>query len=96
VDITLTPELTREGLARDLVRRLQTMRKDADFQLDDRIVTYYDADDELRSVVAEWADYIRAETLSRELVSGPVPGKVDRQESFRLEGHQLTLGVKRV
>jgi isoleucyl-tRNA synthetase len=96
VDITLTPELTREGLARDLVRRLQTMRKDADFQLDDRIVTYYDVDDELQSVVAEWADYIRTETLSEKFVSGPVPGEVDRRESFKLEGHQLTLGVKRV
>jgi isoleucyl-tRNA synthetase len=96
VDISLTPELTREGLARDLVRRLQTMRKDADFQLNDRIDTYYDADDELQSVVVEWADYIRTETLSRELVPGPVPGNVDRQESFKLEGHGLTLGVKRV
>ena len=52
VDVALTPELAREGLARDLVRRIQTLRKDADFQLDDRIVTYLDAADELRAVVA--------------------------------------------
>jgi isoleucyl-tRNA synthetase len=95
VDVTLTPELEREGLARDLVRRIQTMRKEADFQLDDRIVTYYDVGEELNAVVAEWAAYIQAETLSLELVPGPLPGDLDRQESFKLEGHPLTLGVKK-
>jgi isoleucyl-tRNA synthetase len=95
VDVTLTPALAREGLARDLVRRVQTMRKDAGFQLDDRIVTSYDAGDELQAVVEEWRDYIQAETLSRELVPGPVPDNVDRQESFTLGEYSLTLGVKK-
>jgi len=95
VDVTLTPELEREGLARDLVRRIQTMRKMADFQLSDRIVIYYASDEEMNAVVAGWADYIQAETLSRELVPGPVPGDVDREESFKLEGHSVTLGVKK-
>ena len=95
VDITLTPALALEGLARDLVRRIQTMRKDAGFQLDDRIVTYYDAGDELMGVVEAWGDYIRAETLSQELVPGPVPGDVDHQESFALGEHPLALGVKK-
>ena len=95
VDVTLTPELAREGLARDLVRRVQTLRKEADFQLDDRIVTYYDAGDELKAVVEEWGDYIRAETLSLELVPGPVPSDVDHQESFTLGEHPLALGVKK-
>ena len=95
VDVTLTPELVQEGLARDLVRRVQTMRKDAGFQLDDRIVTYYDAGDELNAVVDRWGDYVRAETLSQELVPGPVPGEVDRQESFTLGEHPLALGVKK-
>jgi isoleucyl-tRNA synthetase len=95
VDVTLTPELTREGLARDLVRRVQSLRKEADFQLDDRIVTYFDASEELRAVVDEWKDYIRAETLSMDLVAGPVPGNVDRQESFKLDSYPLVVGVKR-
>ena len=95
VDVTLSPELAREGLARDLVRRVQTMRKDAGFQLDDRIVTTYDAGDELQGVVEEWGDYIQAETLSQELVQGPVPDDVDGKESFTLGGYELTLGVKK-
>ncbi len=66
VDVVLTPELAREGLARDLVRRVQTLRKEADFQLDDRIVTYYEAEEELNAVFEEWAEYIQSETLSVE------------------------------
>jgi isoleucyl-tRNA synthetase len=95
VDVSITPELAREGLARDLVRRIQTMRKEADFQLDDRIVIYYEADDQLATVLAEWAGYVQAETLSLELVRGPGPDDVDRQESFKLDGHPLVLSIKR-
>ena len=95
VDINITPELAREGLARDLVRRVQTMRKEAGFQLDDRIVTYYEAGDELGEVVQAWADYIQAETLSVDLVRGPVPGDVAQQEAFRLDEQPVVLGVKK-
>jgi len=95
VDVTLTPALIREGLARDLVRHIQNLRKEADFQLNDRIVTFYQADENVGLAVAEWADYVRDETLSRELVRGPLPEDVARQESFKLEGHEVTLGVKK-
>lgn len=95
VDVQMTPELVREGLARDLVRRIQTQRKEAGFQLDDRIVTYYDAGDELAAVMQEWASYIQAETLSTELVAGPVPGSASRKESFKLDGQPITLGVEK-
>jgi isoleucyl-tRNA synthetase len=95
IDVTITPELAREGLARDLVRRIQTLRKEAKFELDDRIVTYYDVGDELEIVVEEWGDYIQTETLSQELVPGPVPGDVARHEQFELGGQPLNLGVKK-
>jgi isoleucyl-tRNA synthetase len=95
VDVAITPELAREGLARDVVRRIQTLRKEADLQLDDRIVTYYDAPDEVSVVVEEWAPYIQAETLSLELVPGPVPDGAARQAEFKLGGHPVTLGVER-
>jgi isoleucyl-tRNA synthetase len=95
VDVTITPGLAREGLARDLVRRVQTLRKEAGYQLDDRIVTYYHAGDELNAVVVEWNDYIRAETLSLELVPGPVPDDVGQQGSYSLEGHPLALAVRK-
>jgi isoleucyl-tRNA synthetase len=94
VDVNITPELAREGLARDLVRRIQTMRKEADLQLDDRILTYYDAGDELAAVMGEWASYIQAETLSLELVRSPAPSDASRRDSFKLDGHPLELAIK--
>ncbi|MGD8626767.1 MAG: class I tRNA ligase family protein [Anaerolineae bacterium] len=96
VDVEITPALAREGLARDLVRRIQMLRKEADFQLDDRIVTYYQGDEAVAAVAVEWHDYIQAETLSVDLVAGPLPETVDQQASFKLAGHPVTLGVKKV
>ncbi|MBN1661188.1 MAG: isoleucine--tRNA ligase [Anaerolineae bacterium] len=93
VDVEITPELAREGLARDLVRRIQTLRKEADYQLDDRIVVYYDTGAELARVVDEWAGYIRDETLAEDLVAGPVPERADRRVSDDLSGHQVHLGI---
>ena len=95
IDVAITPDLTREGIARDLVRRIQTLRKDADFQLDDRIVTYLDAGQELRDIVAEWSDYVQTETLSLELIAGPVPDDAAQQGSYRLGGYAVTLGVRK-
>ena len=59
-------------------------------------MTYYDAGEELSATVEEWADYIQAETLSLELVPGPVPDDVAQQGAFELDGHPLTLGVRQV
>jgi isoleucyl-tRNA synthetase len=96
VDITLTPELAGEGLARDLVRRIQSMRKEAGLQLSDRITVFYESDEGLTAVVEAWSDYIQGETLSRELVAGPLPEGLGRQESFRLEDHAVSLGLRKV
>lgn len=95
VDVNLTPELEREGLARDLVRRIQTLRKDADLQLDDRIVTFYESGDPIVAVMEEWAGYIQAETLSVELQAGPIPDDANRQERFKLAGQPVTVGIRK-
>jgi isoleucyl-tRNA synthetase len=94
LDTELTPELMAEGLAREVVRRVQTLRKDADFDLDDRIVTHYQADEELAAIIAGWSDYIQAETLSRELRAAP-PQDGAVCENYEVEGHPLTLCVTR-
>jgi isoleucyl-tRNA synthetase len=72
VDTAITPELVQEGLARDVVRLVQVLRKKADLNLDDRIlVTFETQDDQLASAIAAYADYITAETLCDELAPGP-------------------------
>ena len=96
VDIIITPELAEEGLARELVHRIQNLRRAADFQVTDRIVTYYQAPDEIsRVMTGNFADYIRQETLSEELVGG-APQDGAKSESFKVEGMEVTLGVRRV
>ncbi|MGD9117872.1 MAG: isoleucine--tRNA ligase, partial [Dehalococcoidia bacterium] len=73
VPTELSPELLKEGIAREIVRRLQTMRRSAGFDIADHIVTCYRGDDYIKKVMSDFADYIKQETLSRELVEG-APG----------------------
>ncbi|MBI3971621.1 MAG: isoleucine--tRNA ligase [Chloroflexi bacterium] len=94
LDTRLTPELVDEGLARELVHRLNTMRKDAGFRLEDRIETVYQADPELAAVFERFGDYIRQETLSLRLQLG-VPEDSAFRRAMRLDGHDLLLGIKR-
>ncbi len=71
----LTPELQREGMARDFVRQVQQLRKDAGLEIEDRItITYFAEDAELAAAVQEWDEYIRTETLSNGVAaSEPAP-----------------------
>jgi isoleucyl-tRNA synthetase len=94
VDTTLTPELRAEGLARELVRRIQAMRKDAGFNIEDRITTYYQAEGDLEAIFQTWGEYIKAETLTTRLVKG-APDEGSYQESHQIDGHTVLLGVKR-
>jgi isoleucyl-tRNA synthetase len=96
LDTRLTPELIQEGLARELVHRLNTMRREAGFRLEDRIVTFYAADDELRPLFERYGEYIRQETLSQRLEPGAPGTDGVHAEDVRLDGHLVRLGVQRV
>jgi len=93
----LTPELEAEGMAREIVHRLQTMRRSAGFDIADHIDTYYQGDSYISEVMKSesLADYIKQETLSRQLVEG-LPGEVDFKETYKLSGHEVLLGVKKL
>jgi isoleucyl-tRNA synthetase len=94
VDANLTPELRAEGLAREIVRRVQAMRKDAGFNIEDRITTYYQTGNELSRVMEDWSDYIRAETLSTQLVAGSPPAEA-YTETQKIDSAEVILGVRR-
>jgi isoleucyl-tRNA synthetase len=67
----LTPELIREGMARDFVRNVQQARKDADLEIEQRIRIQYATDDaEVQAAIAEWTGYICTETLADALTTG--------------------------
>ncbi|MGE3076686.1 MAG: isoleucine--tRNA ligase [Dehalococcoidia bacterium] len=94
VTTEITPELADEGLARELVRRIQDMRREAGFELADRIHTWIDGDADVARVIGTHGDYIRAETLSTELVAGTAPDGA-HAAAQDLEGTKVTLGVRK-
>ena len=96
IDATVTAELAEEGLARELVHRIQNLRRAADFEVTDRIVTYYQAPEEIDRVMrGGFSDYIRQETLSEDLVD-ETPQDGAKTETLKVEGKEVTLGVRRV
>ena len=95
IDTRITPELRKEGRAREIVHRLQSMRKAAGFDIADHIATYYQAQGELGQVMQEFSSYIVQETLSRELLAWPAaPGAY--QETHRIDGEEIALAVKKL
>jgi isoleucyl-tRNA synthetase len=86
--------LLDEGLAREIVHRLQTMRRNAGFDIADRIVTYYQDDPDIRRVIADFGDYIRQETLSVDLRAEEPPADAYREEQT-VDGHKIWLAVRR-
>jgi isoleucyl-tRNA synthetase len=69
----LTPELVDEGLVREFVRRVQSLRKDADLDIADRIHLYYTASERLTRAITSFQDYIMEETLAKVVTSGETP-----------------------
>ena len=92
-DLTITPELKREGLMREIVRHVQSARKQAGLQIDDRIVLSISSDDsETSQAVDAFADVIKSETLAVELNSA-----ADESEKYdaRIEGKLVEISLKK-
>jgi isoleucyl-tRNA synthetase len=94
VDIVVTEQLAREGLVREVIRRIQNLRKQAGFNLDDRIVTTFQADEPLSAAIESWREAIKAETLSVELKPDVADEEMHESES-EVDGHVLRIGVRR-
>ena len=90
----LSPELEAEGIAREVVRRLQTMRRSAGLDIADHIVTYFGGGDSIQLVMNKFADYIQQETLTRELISA-MPPDGSYTEKFRISNYEISLGIKK-
>jgi len=94
IDTLLTPELIAEGLAREVVRRIQAQRKNAGLNIEDRIKTWYVAPEALARVFTDWGKYIQTETLTTELVAGEPPADAF-VETHKVEGQECSIGVKK-
>ena len=91
LDTTLTDELIDEGLARELISKVQQLRKQNDYEMMDNITIEVTADETVKAAMAKHADYIRKETLAVSLES------VDGLEAkYDLNGHKAGIKVERV
>lgn len=95
VDTTLTPELVREGMARELTRRVNGRRKDAGLTIADGIALYVDGDEDVRKMFDEHEGAIGSDTLSRVVTFGPMPQDIQR-ETFRAAEREISVGFVRV
>jgi isoleucyl-tRNA synthetase len=94
VDTEVPPELRDEGLAREIVHRIQNLRRDAGFDISDRITTYWAGDADIRRVLQAHAAYVQGETLSTSLLQEQPPPDAHRSEQD-LDGHPVVLAVRR-
>ena len=90
LDTTLTPELTEEGLARELISKVQQMRKQKNFEMMDNIRIFISADEAVAKAAETYDEYIRKETLSLSIEER------EGLETFDLNGHKTGIGVERV
>ncbi len=91
LETALTPELIQEGLAREFVSRVQNLRKDADFEVTQRIAVTVDCDTEVRVAIERYADYAKAETLCERLSFDLVEA-----DPADLNGHVVKVAVAKV
>ena len=90
LDTTLTDELVLEGIAREMVSKVQQLRKNKDFNVADRITLYYNGDEDIDKCVESFKEYIQNETLATSIVK-----KDNLTELCDLNGHECYIDVER-
>jgi isoleucyl-tRNA synthetase len=94
LDTAITEELIQEGLAREFINRIQRMRKDAGFDVVDRIKVYYRAAENMADAMNRFSGTIKTETLALELSPKFSPGEYSAQ--WNINGEACEIGVERV
>ncbi len=93
LETTLSPELIEEGFVREIISKVQTMRKDADFEVMDRILVYAKNNDKIRQIIEDNQEEIKSEVLADEIILDGVEGYI---KEWNLNGEEVTFGVKKV
>lgn len=92
LDTNLTPQLVEEGFVRELVSKIQTMRKEAGFEVTDHIRVYLEGNDRLAAVLEDHRDEIGAEVLADQILTGRTGGY---SKEWNINGEKAVLGVER-
>ena len=93
LDIRLTPELIEEGFVREVISKVQTMRKEAGFEVTDHIILSQSDNDKLAEIIKANVDQVKSETLADDIVFGRVSGY---NKHWNLNGESVLLGVEKV
>ena len=93
LDTNLTPELIEEGFVREIISKIQTMRKEADFEVMDKIKVYAHGNDKIQEVMKAHEDEIKSEVLADEMVLGETDGYV---KEWNINKEAVTMGVKKL
>ena len=91
LNTNLTESLILEGLAREMVRTVQSLRKEADFVITDHIKVYYKGDNDIDDMLKEFNEYVKNETLAEEIVKKDV-----KSTDYDLNGHSVKIEVERI
>ena len=86
----LTEELILEGIAREIVRKVQSLRKDADLVITDHIITYYHGDELVNKAISKYREFIKNETLTEELID-----KENVSEEFDMNNSSAEIAIKK-
>ena len=92
LDTNLTPELLEEGFVREIISKVQTMRKEADFEVTDRIRVTYDGTEKAEAVFEKYSTQIGGEVLADEVVKAQPAGYV---KEWKINGEAVTMGVEK-
>ena len=92
LDTQMTPELLEEGFYREIISKVQTMRKEADFEVTDKIKVTYEGSEKAEAVFAKFAAEIGGETLAVSVEKAAPAGYV---KDWKINGEAVTLGVER-
>ena len=93
LDTNLTPELIEEGFVRELVSKIQTMRKEAGFEVMDKIKVYAKDNDKIVSIMKNHGDEIKSEVLAEEIVTGETKGY---EKEWNINSEKVTMAVERI
>ena len=93
MDTNLTPELVEEGVVRELISKIQTMRKEADFEVMDHIKVSYVADQKVSDIFEKYGQEIQGEVLADQIVSNQLSGY---QKEWSINGETVTLSVEKL
>ena len=92
LDTNLTEELIEEGFVREIISKVQTMRKEADFEVTEHIIVFMEGNDKLKAIAEKNSEDVKKDVLAEDIVFGSTDGYI---KEWNINGEAVTMGVKK-